>query len=219
MTKQLPEKANIEQLKKQSKALLQGLRAKSDEAAFRIIKAHPSFQHKGTKEVEAYPWKIGDAQFVIAREYGFRSWERLKNEVERRVEDLFNVRAIVPLIPVSDIEVSLQFYERILGFECVDTATSNAGKLYWCLLKKDRTRIMIEEGRKDFIVSEDPIKLCFLTKDVDRVYDQLKANDLQVKEPYDASYGMRQIYLKDPDNHIIWFESPITDKKLKSYTD
>src|SRR6266446_4096871 len=58
---QLPERANLEQLKKQAKSLLAAARSQEPNA----IALH-------------------DAQLVLAREYGFKSWTALKQEVEER---------------------------------------------------------------------------------------------------------------------------------------
>ncbi len=218
MNKQLPEKANLEQLKNQAKELLKSLKSKQRQAFIRVLDSHPEFHNKSLEEAEQYEWKISDTQYVLAREYGYKSWEKLKTEIEMRVDEQFNIRRIIPLIPVSNIQNSLKFYEGILGFHRVSSAM-NGNSLYWCRLKRDGIQIMIEEGRKNFVVSDDPIKLCFITKDVDRVYHQLIANGLSIDEPCIAPYGMRQIFVKDPDRHIIWFESPLSKKDLKAYTE
>ncbi len=218
MNKKLPETANLEQLRKQAKDLHRSLKSKQSQAFKRVLESHPEFQNKRLLDAEQFEWKISDAQYILAKEYGYKSWAKLKAEIELRVDERFNIRRIIPLIPVSNIQSSLKFYEDILGFHRVSHAT-NGDKLYWCRLKRDGIQIMIEEGRKDFVVSEDPIKLCFITKDVDRVYSQLIANGLSIDEPCNASYGMRQIFIKDPDRHIIWFESPLTKKDLKAYTE
>jgi hypothetical protein len=54
MSRQLPEKPNLEYLKKQAKELLRGMR----------------------------PGKLADAQHTLANEYGFASWTKLKAHVE-----------------------------------------------------------------------------------------------------------------------------------------
>lgn len=70
---ELPENPNLEHLKKQAKALLKAVRAGDDGALGRV---GPYFGD---------PASIGlqYAQLVIAREYGFSSWTKLKSEVER----------------------------------------------------------------------------------------------------------------------------------------
>lgn len=58
----------------------------------RILPARPSLEHlrKEAKQrlaklrVQAQGVQLGEAQFLVAREYGFPSWSVLKAEVERR---------------------------------------------------------------------------------------------------------------------------------------
>ena len=78
MTKQLPERANLEQLRKQAKSLLQAVRAE-DPASLDRFRAIPALARSSPQSLALH-----DAQFVIAREYGFRSWNDLRERVEER---------------------------------------------------------------------------------------------------------------------------------------
>ncbi|HEY1239020.1 MAG TPA: ankyrin repeat domain-containing protein [Bryobacteraceae bacterium] len=79
MTQQLPERANLEQLKKQAKSLLHAARAQ-DPAALERFRAIPALSGSCNPQSVA----LHDAQFVIAREYGFKSWNDLREYVEER---------------------------------------------------------------------------------------------------------------------------------------
>jgi ankyrin repeat protein len=79
MTQQLPERANLEQLKKQAKSLLHAARAE-DPAALERLRAIPALASSSNPQSLA----LHDAQFVIAREYGFKSWNDLREHVEER---------------------------------------------------------------------------------------------------------------------------------------
>ena len=46
--------------------------------------------------------------------------------------------------------------------------------------------------------------------DPDAVYEHLKSHGLQLDPPKDASYGMRQLYLKDPDGYNICFQCAVS---------
>jgi len=71
MNRQLPERPNLEQLKKQAKDLLRAVRANSPDALKRIGSANPR------------TFALHSAQKVIAQEYGFKSWEALRREVDQ----------------------------------------------------------------------------------------------------------------------------------------
>lgn len=84
MTSQpLPERAHIEHLKKQAKALLQSARAQ-DPAALQRFHALPAFAGQPLVSLDAARLALHDAQSVIAREYGFASWKELSAQVEEQ---------------------------------------------------------------------------------------------------------------------------------------
>ena len=69
MNKQLPERPDLGQLKKQAKDLLDDIRAQRPEALARV----PAHELAG--------FALADAQRVLAREYGFPSWAALRSHV------------------------------------------------------------------------------------------------------------------------------------------
>src|SRR6516165_8618948 len=79
MTKQLPERANLERLRKQAKSLLHAARAQ-DPASLERFRTIPALARSWNPQSLA----LHDAQFVIAREYGFKSWNDLREHVEER---------------------------------------------------------------------------------------------------------------------------------------
>jgi hypothetical protein len=79
MTQQLPERANLEQLRKQAKSLLQAARNQEPGALNRV---RTVLAAGGRADSESLA--LHDAQFVIAREYGFKSWNELRDHVEER---------------------------------------------------------------------------------------------------------------------------------------
>ncbi len=83
MTKQLPERPNLEQLKKQAKTLLHAAQAAQSDALARF-QTLPAFAGKSAAELMALPPALHDAQSVIAREHGFASWNALREYVEER---------------------------------------------------------------------------------------------------------------------------------------
>lgn len=70
----LPAHPSLEQLRKQAKDLLRGIRNGLTESLSRLSGISPDF---GTKHLS-----LADAQFVIAREYGFEKWADLAHHIE-----------------------------------------------------------------------------------------------------------------------------------------
>ena len=77
-TPRLPARASLEQLRKQAKELLKNYLAGDSTAVGRFHAIIPRlFENPSAEQVA-----LSDAQFVLAREYGFESWAALKQHVE-----------------------------------------------------------------------------------------------------------------------------------------
>jgi ankyrin repeat protein len=84
MTSQtLPDRPNLEQLKKQAKGLLHAARAK-EPAALQRFQVLPTLARQSLAELQTAELALHDAQSVIAREHGFKSWNELREHVEER---------------------------------------------------------------------------------------------------------------------------------------
>lgn len=78
---QLPARPDLDQLKRQAKELLAASRAGNPVALarFRVL---PAFADAAEQTLRTAPLALHDAQSVIARELGFRSWNALRERVE-----------------------------------------------------------------------------------------------------------------------------------------
>ena len=72
----LPARPSLEQLQKQAKELLKQYHAGESAALDRFRAVSPRFS-----EPNRTPPSLADTQFVLAREYGFQDWARLKEQV------------------------------------------------------------------------------------------------------------------------------------------
>ncbi len=77
----LPDRPNLEQLKKQAKSLLRAAED-GDPSALARFRALPAFA--SSPDIGKAGLALHDAQSVIAREHGFPSWNALREEVEAR---------------------------------------------------------------------------------------------------------------------------------------
>lgn len=91
----LPERPNLEQLKKRARALLRALHLAEAEARERWAAHHPR-----AAEVPPAEAKLADALLVLAREHGFPSFPQLKAELERRTapEPVVNDGSRLPVL-------------------------------------------------------------------------------------------------------------------------
>jgi hypothetical protein len=119
----LPASPDLEQQRKRAKELLKSLRSSDAEAVRRLRYNHPRLAHIAPDAIRAGVVKLADAQWVIAREYGFASWRRLKEHI-----DAVNGGAIEP---ARAFEIDLQYYrDRAAGMRSVhSTGERNAVRL------------------------------------------------------------------------------------------
>jgi len=80
--KSLPAVPNLVHLKKQAKHLLRDVRAGDAAALRRFRETLPAARNLAAAKADVFPFRLHDAQSVVAREYGFVSWIELKRYVE-----------------------------------------------------------------------------------------------------------------------------------------
>jgi ankyrin repeat protein len=81
MPKQLPARPNLEQLKKQAKLILKGHKEADPQTLKRIQEHHPRWRKSSEAALQKARFTLADAQLVLANEYGFATWAKLKAHV------------------------------------------------------------------------------------------------------------------------------------------
>jgi catechol 2,3-dioxygenase-like lactoylglutathione lyase family enzyme len=124
---------------------------------------------------------------------------------------------LTPLIEVFNMLRSLEFYRDILGFE-VHMDSGGGDNASWVWITKDGTHLMLndqyEPGHVPAAPPAERVKwhkdtcIYFGCEDVDAAYDELRAKGVELGPPTIAPYGMKQLYLKDPDGYGICFQLP-----------
>jgi len=84
MSKRLPDRPDLDHLRREAKALLQAHRAEGAHGA-EILRHIARLKDLPDDEFAAACVSLQEAQHALAREYGFRSWTTLKDEVAARV--------------------------------------------------------------------------------------------------------------------------------------
>jgi Lon protease-like protein len=113
MRHHLPPRANLDHLKAQAKELLDAHRRADPAALARIREALPGFAGKSDAAIAAAPFALHDAQSAIARAYGQKSWNDLRDAVAAQStqaaglsDDL--LRALMPLPFPAEVGAALR---------------------------------------------------------------------------------------------------------------
>lgn len=128
-----------------------------------------------------------------------------------------DVHGMTPLLEVFDMATSLKFYSDVLGFEIVMTDSNTVAPNHnWVWLRLGGADLMLNtayeyENRPAApdpvrISSHDDTCLYFGAPNVDAVNEHLIGLGIQVKKPQVAPYGMKQLYLHDPDGFNLCFQ-------------
>ena len=80
MPRSLPSQRNFEDIKKEARELLHELRRWDANA----LRRHASLDC----EAGRFYARLADAQYIVAREYGYRSWQNLKQCLETNLQDI-----------------------------------------------------------------------------------------------------------------------------------
>ena len=128
-----------------------------------------------------------------------------------------DVRGVCTLLLVFDMPTSLRFYRDVLGFDVVGTSDDDAGDdVDWCYLRLGETELMLNGMYEAHarppapdnarVATHSDVCLYFGCPDVDGAYRYLRARGIDAKEPTIASYGMKQLYVLDPDGYNLCFQ-------------
>ena len=129
---------------------------------------------------------------------------------------MLDVRSLAPYLSVFDMAVSLQFYCDVLGCEVVSTDGKTPPESDWVMLRLNGLELMLNTAYDRLkrppqpdaqrIAAHRDVCLYFGCPDVDRAYDLLQAKGLKINPPKIAWYGMKQLYVTDPDGYLLCFQ-------------
>jgi len=128
-----------------------------------------------------------------------------------------DMEGLCPLIQVFDMTTSIRFYRDVLGFEVFSSSPPRStDDCDWVWLKSNGTELMLNTAYEfdsrppapdpARLAAHDDTCLYIGCPDVDAAYRHLRDLGIDVKEPKIAPYGMKQIYLHDPDGFNICFQ-------------
>jgi catechol 2,3-dioxygenase-like lactoylglutathione lyase family enzyme len=138
--------------------------------------------------------------------------------IQQEDDMAIEIRGMAPLLQVFDMPTSIRFYRDVLGFDVVTTSTPRGEHFDWALLRLSGVELMLNTAYEEdarpaapdparFAMHEDTC-LYFGCPNVDAAYAYLRARDVAAKEPEVAHYGMKQLYVSDPDGYSLCFQWP-----------
>jgi catechol 2,3-dioxygenase-like lactoylglutathione lyase family enzyme len=127
------------------------------------------------------------------------------------------LRHLCPLIQVFNMQSALAFYRDILGFSVVSDS-GGGDDASWVWLQRGEINLMLNDQYEPGSVPAEPPAerqkwhgdtCLYFGADPDAIYQFLRSKKIEPEPPKDAPYGMRQLYLRDPDGYSICFQQPV----------
>jgi glyoxylase I family protein len=137
-----------------------------------------------------------------------------------------------PLLQVFDMPTAVGFYCEVLGFEVVSHSggAADASREWgFCRLRRKGTELMLntayDEGERPEksdparVVGHGDTCLYFGWEDLDGLYAELLAKGVKLNAPKVAPYGMKQLYVTDPDRFGLCFQWPVTQSAYDAWVE
>lgn len=126
------------------------------------------------------------------------------------------IRGMAPLLQVFDMPTSIKFYRDVLGFEVATTSNPKGEHFDWALLRRNGVELMLNTAYEQDarppapdprrLAAHDDTAIYFSCPDVDAAYAHLRTVGVAAQPPKVAPYGMKQLYLSDPDGYNLCFQ-------------
>jgi catechol 2,3-dioxygenase-like lactoylglutathione lyase family enzyme len=211
---------NLENLRKQAKLVLRWHRDRYYPVAAQIRAQLPRFRHLSDPEILAAPFKLKDAQELVARQAGFESWQALKTGLGAMPDKTTSAapRAVISATAaelfVSDIKKSCDFFTQKLGFSIVFVYGEPP---FYAQVKRDRGLLNLKHMDAPVIDPELRDREILLAADmgldtheeIKQLYLEFQAAGVTFfqtlrREPW----GAKTFIVKDPDGNLLLLAGP-----------
>jgi len=115
---------------------------------------------------------------------------------------------------VKDVRASAAYYADKLGFVAPEFWGEPAA---FCIPQRDGQALMLARANNGKSVHSNAtdfgmFSAYFWVRDVDELHDEFVGKGAEITEaPTDRAYGIREIYVRDIDGHLICFGSDIEE--------
>jgi catechol 2,3-dioxygenase-like lactoylglutathione lyase family enzyme len=203
---------NIDHLKKQAKLFLRWHRERYYPVAARIRAVLPRYSELSDQEILSRPFKLADAQELVARTAGFESWEALRRAKPpltspMNTPKMPTLTAAEPQLYVQNILRSTEFYERKLGFS---VAFIYGEPPFYAQVFRDAARLNLRlvdppviDRRRD---AEQLLAATITLDDVKPLFLEYQEAKVEFAESLRSQpWGARTFMVRDPDGNLILF--------------
>jgi uncharacterized glyoxalase superfamily protein PhnB len=208
---------NVENLKKQAKALVRLHRERSYHLSCVARETLPKYAAMSDREMLAADFRLADAQAIVARQHGCETWAALKARAEAadaspapiEIADGAGLHFIVPILYVADVRRALGFYETQLGFEALQVSGDPP---FYAEVRREGVslglRFVHQPVYDAAAVAGEPMlwRASVRVGDVKALYLEVLAAGAEIEAPLQRdAFGPQFFAVRDPDGNVIGF--------------
>ena len=211
---------SLENLKKQAKLILRWHRERYYPVAAQIRAVLPRFAHLSDPDILAQPFRLSDAQEMVARQAGFDSWRALKAGIATMPQTAAqaaskpSISATAAQLFVADIKASCDFFVEKLGFSIVFVYGEPP---FYAQVRRDRGLINLRCVDRPVIDPELRDRESLLASDmgldtpeeIKQLFLEFQAKGVTFAQTLRREpWGARTFIVKDPDGNLLLFAGP-----------
>ena len=106
------------------------------------------------------------------------------------------------MLAVADMDATLDFYTRILGFEVAMKSPAYA------IVARDGATIHLMKAASEAVMQavRGHTEIYIEVSDIARLWEQVRRSkgDYRIREPFDRDYGMREFHIGDPNGCLVF---------------
>jgi catechol 2,3-dioxygenase-like lactoylglutathione lyase family enzyme len=211
---------NLENLRKQAKLVLRWHRDRYYPVAAQIRSVLPRFRQLSDPEILNAPFKLADAQELVARQQGFESWQALREGLQAMSDTSTQtttrpvITAVAAELFVSDIQKSCDFFTEKLGFSVVYVYGEPP---FYGQVKRDAARLNLKHmdrpvidpalrEREQLLSADMGVDTADAIKQLYLEFQQAGVDFQQtlIRQPW----GAKNFVVRDPDGNLLLFAGP-----------
>ena len=209
---------NLENLRKQAKQILHWHRERHWPVAAQIRETLPGFEGLSDREILDRPFRLSDAQALVARRRGFETWESLKAGLSAPAESLrpsgppeVRLNHAIPFIFVADIPAACDFYRVKLGFE---VALVYGQPPFYAEVSRDGVRLALRHVDEPVVNAalrrkEALLSASIVVSDAKPLFLEFQAAGVSFFQTLRTEpWGGRTFIVEDPDGNLVAFGGP-----------
>ncbi len=126
------------------------------------------------------------------------------------------LKQVIPVLHMTNADATEEFYCRLLGFRREFNVPANETRRDPCYLgvSRDGAVLHLSSHADDGVVGG---VVYFLTDDVDALHSEFLSKKVSIHiAPVDQTWGMRELYVLDPDGNSVRFGAPVRSERTAS---